>query len=120
MFCDGKLPPCVDALDTAAPRACWFGGGGSGGGGTQTTVSQPYSTNAADAALNTATAMFNDPGSWARYYPGTTVAPFTDAQNAALSGTINTASAGSPLTQPTMDFARTLEGGGYLYNNPGS
>jgi hypothetical protein len=91
-----------------------------GGGQTTTTTSKPYSTNAADAAVNTATAMFNDPASWPQYYPGQTVTPFTDAQNAALSGIIKTASAGSPLVQPTVDFARNLEGGNYLYNNPGT
>lgn len=99
---------------------CSFGGGGGGGGGqtTQETRPVPYSTNIADAAVNSAGAMFLDPSSWAKYYPGQTVAGFTDAQNRALQGTIDQATRGSAVTAPTTNFLTNLESGAYLYSNP--
>lgn len=110
----------TDDLDDTQRRrgVCAFGGGGGGGQTTQETRPIPYSTNIADAAVNSAGAMFQDPSSWAKYYPGQAVAGFTDAQNRALQGTIDQATRGSAVVAPTTDFVSNLERGAYLYSNP--
>ena len=121
MILQSKIPFLVDDL-TAEQRGrfiCAFGGGGGGGTATsQETRPVPYDTNLANQAIYQTWGLYNDPSRWAQYYPGQTVAPMTDAQNQAIQGTIDRASAGSPVTAPTEDFVKTLEGGGYLYGNP--
>ncbi len=129
MILSPKLSSCLDALAADAPgtpRLCSFGGGGGAPAGygqqsattTSSTVpwaaQQPYfleQFNAADNLFNTYTPQ---------YYPGQTVAGFTDPQKAALQGTIQQAQTGEPITGATMNFGSTLENGGYLNANPGT
>lgn len=53
-----------------------------------------------------------------QYYSGSTVAPFNDAQQQALTGIENTAQ-NNPFTQNAMNFGNALESGQYLNSNPG-
>lgn len=115
-----KVPFLVDDLaDEQRGRGiCAFGGGGGGAQSTQTADPYGPARGPLDTVLNTGNFIAQNPSTWPKYYEGSTVAPFTDAQNAALTGTINQATAGSPVTAPTTDFVKNLEGGSYLYNNP--
>lgn len=102
------------------PLMCSFGGGSSEpAGNTTSTVTtvpwsgqQPYLTAGFADAKN----LLNnyDP----QYYQGTQVAPFSPAQNQALTGIQNQAHTGESITNAAMNFGTQLQNGSYLNSNP--
>ena len=55
-----------------------------------------------------------------QYYPGTQVAPMSDAQNTALTDIANQAATGEPITAAAQNFATNLDNGSYFNSNPAS
>lgn len=97
-----------------------MGGGGSQPSGQTTTVQksdpwsgqQPYLSFGMQQAQN----LYNTGGP--QYFPGTTYAPATTAQNTALNNQISAYQNGSPVTNPALNFASNSLQGNYLNANP--
>jgi hypothetical protein len=108
------------ACDGESPNLCSFGGGSQ----TETTTQAPYLATAAQTAGNTAVDIQQqlDGFSWPQLFPGATtgseVSPFTAAQTAGLTSLEANAANPTPATDSSLDFANTLESGGFLYGNP--
>jgi len=103
-----------------SPPLCAIGSGYDSTPSTSTTVQQPYSTNLANAVVNTAGYDLTNPSTWPQWFPGSTVSPFTPAQTAGI-GTLEADAANpAPATTSALGFANNLESGNYINNNSGS
>jgi hypothetical protein len=97
----------------------------SGGGGQQTTYTQQQSKSSSEPpaylqpylkeGVANLAGLYNASEQKApAYYPGSTVAPLSQATNSAIQGTINRAQNGSPLTQGAQSQALATINGQYL------
>lgn len=95
---------------------------GGGGGGlsstTQTSTQAPYLSGPVQNAGAAASYLYNTPDAWPQYFPGSTVAGFTPAQQTALGQTETIAGQPSPITAPATNFGVNSLSGNYLYGNP--
>lgn len=115
-----KLDPCLDEIGHVI-GLCSFGGGSQPSGSTTTTSTsapwagqQPYLTTGFQGAEN----LYQ--GAGPQYYPGTTVAPTTDAQTQAINSQENMATSGAPVTlaNAAAGANTAIENGQYLNSNP--
>lgn len=120
IICD-RHSPLLDTVyeDDGKPfaRGRFFGGGGPSGNTTTVQKSDPWSGQQPylSFGMQQAQNLYNTGGP--QYYPGTTYAPATQAQNTAIANQIGVAG-NDPLTNPALNFATNSLGGNYLNSNP--
>ena len=94
--------------------------GGSSGGGTTVQKSEPWegAKPYLEQSMREAQRLYKGPGQ--KYYPGSTVVPFSNETNQELYRRTQRAQQGSAVNRAAQQNAQNTLNDKYLYNQPGS